>query len=71
MGAVVVLLQVVNIVGTHQGQPKVPGYRLQPGVDGALYVNALILHLEKEVARSKNVPERGRRLGRFSGLLGA
>ena len=71
MRPVVPLFEVVDVVGAHEGQTEVPGDRLQPDVDGSLFLDALILHLEKEVARPENVPERGRRLARLAGLFDA
>ena len=68
---VVSLFEIVDVVGAHEGQTEVPGDRLQPAVDGSLFLDALILHLEKEVSWPKNVPERGRRLARLAGLFDA
>ena len=51
----VVLPQVVHVVGADQRQVQIARDRQQPGIDDALLVDALELHLEKEVAVAEDV----------------
>ena len=60
----------MHVIGADQRQTQIPGDRLQSGVHGLLFVDALVLHLEKEVFRAKDVPEGGGRFTRLAGLFG-
>ena len=66
VGAAVLAPQVVDVVGAHEGQIEVAGHRQEAGVHDPLIVDALVLHLEEEVAGTEDVPI-GR--GRFAGAL--
>ena len=60
------LLEVVDVVGADKGQIEVAGHRQEAGVHDPLIVDALVLHLEEEVAGAEDVPI-GR--GRLAGAL--
>src|SRR3954452_736439 len=58
--------QVMHVVGADQRQPELARDSGQTGVDGALFLDAVPLHLEEEALLAKNVPVRGGRLERLS-----
>ena len=63
------VLEVVDVVRHDERQPEIPGNRLEPDVDDALLVDALILHLQEEVLRTEDVPIRGGGIDRLLLLL--
>ena len=71
VGAPVLPPQVVDVVGADERQIEVAGHRQEAGVHDPLLVDALVLHLEEEVAGTEDVPIGGRRLARPLRLLGA
>ena len=64
MGVVVRLPQVVHVVRADERQPEIGGDGRQPAVDDPLVVDAVVLHLEEEIVRAEDVPERCRGLPR-------
>ena len=66
---VVALPQVVDVVGRDQRQVQLAGEREQALVDDLLLLDALVLHLEEEVARAEDVAQAGGRLERRLRLL--
>ena len=52
----VALAQVMHVVGADERQVQVPRNRRQAAVDQPLLLDAVPLHLEKEVVRSEDVP---------------
>ena len=71
MRTAILLPEVVHVVGADEGQVEVAGHRQQPGVHDALLVDALVLHLQEEVARPEDVPEGRGGLAGPVRLLGA
>ena len=69
MGMGVVLVEVMHVVRADQWQTQIAGDRLQSGVDDALVIDALILHLQEEIARAQDVSIGCRRPQRPLGLL--
>ena len=65
------VLQVVDVVGADERQVEVARDRRQPDVHDALVVDALVLHLEEEVAGAEDVAVGRRRVQRLRLLLGA
>ena len=54
----------MGIVGDHQRQPRFPRQTLQTLVQGALLVNAMVLHFQIKMLRAKNTGElQGHALG--------
>ena len=71
MGAAVLPPQVVHVVGADEGQIQVARHRQEAGVHHPLLVDALVLHLEEEVAGAQDVPVGGGRVAGALRLLGA
>ena len=67
---IVRVLQVVHVVRAHERDIQIAGNRRQADVDDALVVDALVLHLEKEIAGAKDVAIGRRGLHRLGVLLG-
>ncbi len=55
--AMIAVQQVMDVVGRHERHVQIARDRHQPFVDDQLLVDALILHLEKKVARAEDVAE--------------
>ena len=68
---VVRLPQVVHVVGADERQTEIPGDGRQAPVDHLLVVDALVLHLQEEVVRAEDVPERRRGFARSRRLVAA
>src|SRR3989475_11075351 len=65
----VAVAQVVDVVGADEAQAEIPRNRWDSAVDDALLLDAVPLHLEKEVVGPQDVLVRGRRVARFLRLL--
>ena len=63
---VVGLPQVVHVVGADQRQAEIARERRQARVDDPLLVDALVLHLEEEVAGPEDVAIGGRGVRAFA-----
>jgi hypothetical protein len=49
------LLEIVHVVRAHEGEVELARERQQPVVDDALLLDALVLHLQEEVARAEDL----------------
>ena len=63
--AMVAVRQIVHVVGRHQRHVQLARDGHEPFVDDELLVDALVLHLEEQVAVAEDVPELRRRLERL------
>ncbi len=68
---VVGILQVVDVVGADERQVEISRDRCEARVHHPLFVDALVLHLEEEIASPENVAVGRRRLPRFRLLFRA
>ena len=65
------LPEVVHVVRADERHVEIARDRQQPGVDDALLLDALVLHLEEEIAGAEDVAVSRRGLMRLARLIGA